>query len=362
VGNPSVNVRALIGKPDDPAATYAVFLGLPVHVGGKRRAFRAETRQRVLEAEAMLSAAQNFARAEARSAFVDAALANLALTISSESAATAEDLLAKVRAQLEQRAATALDLSMAETQAAQARADMAHARRLLVDADNRLRGMLNLTPQEPMTLAPLPSPALLDLSEQDAVALALERRAELTALFHRSERSLKEEARLKAESIAPVMFGLDAEKQGNTNPNSSVGASLAFEIPSLQRNQGPRAVARREHDEASLEHDLKEREITREVVSNLRRLQAALEELRTLETHALPATERTLEMTRVMVEAGAADYFVILSARERAYALRARYVDALRAAWTSRLEMERSVGGLENKGSTAAQTGNGDPS
>ena len=84
------------------------------------------------------------------------------------------------------------------------------------------------------------------------------------------------------------------------------------------------------------------------------RLSAALEELHTLEARALPATRGTLEMTHTMLAAGASDYFVLLTARERAYALRFRHVDALRAAWTSRLEVERAVGGLDPQTQTSA--------
>ena len=165
VGNPTVNLRALIGKPDDPAATYSAFVGLPIQLGGRRRAWHAETRHRVAEAESLLRATQNEARSSARSAFVDAALATMSLTISTESASTADELLAKVRAQLDQGAATALDASLAEAQAAQGHADVAQARRRLVDAEARLRAVLNLRAQDPIALAELPPPSLPTLSE-----------------------------------------------------------------------------------------------------------------------------------------------------------------------------------------------------
>ena len=72
VGNPQVNVRAMIGRPDDSAATYAVLLGLPFDVAGKRRAWRSEAQHIAQEAEARLSAARNDARAAAREAYADA--------------------------------------------------------------------------------------------------------------------------------------------------------------------------------------------------------------------------------------------------------------------------------------------------
>jgi outer membrane protein TolC len=47
------------------------------------------------------------------------------------------------------------------------------------------------------------------------------------------------------------------------------------------------------------------------------------------------------------LEAGAVDYFRLLSARRSAFELRARRVASLRDAWLSRIALERAVGGLE---------------
>ena len=52
-------------------------------------------------------------------------------------------------------------------------------------------------------------------------------------------------------------------------------------------------------------------------------------------------------MTMEMLDAGAVDYFRLLNARQSAFALRSRRVEALRAAWRLRIALERAVGGLE---------------
>ena len=152
-------------------------------------------------------------------------------------------------------------------------------------------------------------------------------------------------AGLKQIELVYRILQVQAERQGNTNPNSSVGASLGFELPVAWRNQGERAVARSQAQAAELERELTEHAIEREVAAAYLRLEAALSELALLEQRAVPAAERTLAMVDVMREAGAIDYFRVLSARRDVFALRARRVDALREAWLSRIALERGVGG-----------------
>jgi outer membrane protein TolC len=64
-------------------------------------------------------------------------------------------------------------------------------------------------------------------------------------------------------------------------------------------------------------------------------------------------------MTTEMLEAGAVDYFYLLTARRSAFELRARRVSSLREAWLARIALERAVGGLvepsQGPGSTPAK-------
>ncbi len=348
VGNPSLNVRAMIGKPDDPAATYALLFGLPFDVGGRRKAWRTEARFVLDVAEEQLLAARNDVRADARAAYAEVATAQAAHDVAEESAATGRELYESVKARLDARAATALDLSLSETQYAEAESNLARARRALVEARNQFRAALDLSAESPVEVAPLSSPQLPQgLSAEAAVARALTRRHEPAAWASQRERFRSADRRLRAEAVAPLTAGLEAERQGNRTPQSSVGASLGFQLPVAWRNQGERAVARQESQAAELERELAEHAIAREVVASYQRLEAVLAELAALEQRAVPAADRTLRMVGAMLESGAIDYFRVLSARREAFALRARRVEALREAWLSRIALERAVGDLQ---------------
>lgn len=347
-GNPVFNVRALIGRPDDPAATYGVVLGLPFDVAGRRRAWRGESRRIVEAAEARLWAARNDVRAEAREAYAQAVVAERARQLAEETAATARELFERVKARLAANAATALDLTLSESQFAETQANVQRARRAQVEAQNGLRQVLDIPPDVPVQVGDLDVPAMPDgITPEQAVARAVASRRELAALESDRERWRAADARLRAEAIGPMTANLEFESQGNTNPRKSVGASMGWELPFVQRNQGERAVARGQAAQAGVERELVEHTIAREVSTAYQRLEAALAELKALDDSALPAAERILAMTQTLLDSGAVDYFRLLSARSGAFALRSRRVEALREAWLSRIALERAMGGWE---------------
>jgi outer membrane protein TolC len=351
VGNPVLNLRAMIGEPDDPAATYAVLFGLPFDVAGRRKAWRKEARFVAEEAEALLLAARNDVRAGARAAYAEVATADAAAEVAEESAATARELLRSIEARVAARAATALDLSMSETQYAEAESNVARARRALIDAETTFRHVLGLPGQAPDDVLPLAKPSMPDgLSSEGALARALRRRQEVAAFTNQRERWRAADSRLRAEAVAPLTAGFEAERQGNHQANSTVGGSVSVELPIAWRNQGERAVAKQQSGVAEVERDLVAQAITREVLGSYQRLETALGELEALEQRAVPAADRTLRMVDTLLESGAIDYFRVLSARRDAFTLRARRVDALREAWLSRIALERAIGGLEEAG------------
>ncbi|MDB4972639.1 MAG: efflux system, outer rane lipoprotein CmeC [Myxococcaceae bacterium] len=347
-GNPFVNLRAMIGEPDQSAATYSLALGIPFDVAGRRRAWRHESSAIVDEAEARLEATRNEVRAEARSAYVQVALAHAAHTVAEESADTARELAARVQARLDVSAATALDVALAESQYAEALANLARADRTLVESQHSFRQALDLAHDSPVEVATLPRLAIPEgLTIEAAVLRGQNQRKELAAWASTEKRWRAADGRLRAEAWAPATAAFEAEAQANQNTQKTIGAAVGFEVPVVSRNQGERAVAGGEAQAAGVERELAAHTIDRETSSSYRRLQAALAELAAIEERALPAAERTLAMVHTMLDAGVVDYFRVLTARGSAFALRSRRVEALREAWLCRIALERAMGGWE---------------
>ncbi|HEX6245862.1 MAG TPA: TolC family protein [Polyangiales bacterium] len=348
VGNPVLSARAMIGRPDQSAATYSGLLGLPFDVSGRRRAWRTESSWIEREAEARLLVVQNDVRAEAREAFVDVALGLEQQRVAAGNAEIAGDFLARVKARFDAKAATALDVALSQRDYAESTAAVAQAQERLVGAQGRLRQLLDLAPQAGMGIEPLPAPLLPEgLSRALAIEKALKQRREAAMYEASAERAGASDVRLRREAIAPLQVNGEYEAQANDNTRSSGGVSVMAELPVLLRNQGDRAVVRAEGQVARLNAELTRRRVAREALTSFEQLESALNELAAIEQDAMPAAEQALAMTSEMLEAGAIDFFRLLSARQSAFGLRARRVEVLRNVWRLRIALERSMGGVE---------------
>lgn len=346
IRNPILNLRAMVGRPDDPAATYAVNVGLPFDLTARRRLRSKEADLRIREADEALAMAQNRARALALSAAVRVASAEDALENAEARLAIAERLLSSVRERLASQAVTVLDLSLAEEEVAVARANALAQRRDLEMARDDLRASLDLDPLDVVAIERLSPPEAPDgLTIREAVALASERRRDAQVLFAAAQRLGVSEKRLRAESIAPLILGAEYEQQGNTSPRSSWGATAMIELPLFWRNQGERAVARAEAGLFSELGLLAERAVEREAAAAYRSLHQHLTELETLESTALPATAKTLELTEHLLQAGAAELYRVLLARRAVFELRQRRIALLRDAWLARVSLDWAIGG-----------------
>ena len=182
-----VNLRAMIGRPDAPAATYSVMVGIPFDVMGKRRAGatkRASSSKRPTPAGrgtergarrgarrlrggrargrcAQCGRAERRHRARAARAGAGAAQAK---------AATALDVALSER--VDANAATALDVALSESQYAEATANLARAQRTLVEAQNASQA-LDLAHDADVRVAALSGPKLpAGLTIETAVARA----------------------------------------------------------------------------------------------------------------------------------------------------------------------------------------------
>ena len=160
VGNPVVSLRTMVGKPDSPAATYAIMVGLPIDIGGRRRAYQVEASHAIAEADARVRAVKNDVRAAVWEAYADVFAAQASRTVAEENAATAGELLSSVEERLAVGAVTALDKSMAATQFGEALATVEREKRALVRAQVAFRRVLDLKPEESAQLEPLAAPEL----------------------------------------------------------------------------------------------------------------------------------------------------------------------------------------------------------
>lgn len=347
VGNPTVGVVALPGWPDFTALTYAVSVGLPIDVSGARGAYHREADQEIRVAEDRLFAAVHTAEQRARSAWVELSLVRSLTAVQRErlSAATAAE--AGVQARVEAGAATVVEATLAQRERAEAAADLASASRREVEALDAFRTALDLGPDETVTVETAARPQAVDRATMAALRERAEgRRRDLSAMRHTAQRWELTAQRQRASAIAPLTLGIEAQQVavGPQEVANSLGASVRWELPFVQRAQGDQAVSRAEAAGETVNAELLRRQIGREVTTAAARLELALAELDAIEHDAVPAAQRLVSATEASWAAGAFDFFRVFVARRDLLVLRGRAIEALRTAWQARIAFDRAVG------------------
>ena len=347
VGNPTVGVLFLPGVPDFGAWTTAVSVGLPLELSGVRGVWSREAEQGVLAARARLDDATLRAVTAARRARVELALARALVAVQDERLSTAREAERRVRARHDAGAATGIDVALSERETAVAEADRSTAALREVEALAAFRAALDLAPAEAVVVDAVARPEAPggDVTRDTMLARAVQRRRDVTALDHDAERHGLTGSRAVRAAVAPLVVGFEAQ-QVATAPQelgASVGASLRWELPVLQRAQADVALADADARASRTAASLLRAQAARDVVRAAESLDRALAEVDALESRAIPAAERLVRATEAAHTAGALDYFRVLVARGELLQLRARALDALRTAWSARLDLERAT-------------------
>lgn len=348
VRNPIVGVRALFGVPDDAAATYSLFVGVPFDLSSRQALRSAEVDLLVDEADGEVELERAEARARGLVAAARVAAGQDALSIAEARLSLAVQLRETMQQRIDAGAATALDLALVEQEEASAAASVAARRRELTAARDTLRAVLDLDPSAPVELVDFPAPASPSgLTLAGAVEQARARRREPHVLRLSARRLRVAEDRLFAESISPLVLSAEYEVQTNSQRLSSAGVGASMELPLFWTAQGDRAVTRAEAESADTRSEMTERVAMREAAAAWRALEAALAELSVVEQSAIPSSERALTLSEELLQSGAAEVFRILLARRLLFDQRERRVELALTAWIARAELERAVGSIE---------------
>lgn len=350
VGNPAIGVLVLPGFPDFGAWTTGVSVGLPLEVSGLRGAWAREAEQGIRSAQAHLDDETLRAVTGARAARVEVALAQAQVNVQRARLAAADEALARTRARVDARASTAVELGLAEQEQAEAAADLAHAQTRETQALGAFRSALDLDATEVVAVDAAGRPTPITPEEAAAAtAHAVRVRGDALAFDAQAARLDLSTSRLARGAVAPLVVGFEAQQVAVAPQElgASIGASLRWEVPLVQRAQGDRALAEAEARAARTQASLLRRQIARDVLLSAETLARCLVELDALEARAIPAAERLVAASEAAFAAGALDYFRVLTARREVLTLRARALDVLETAWSARFAFDRARGDVD---------------
>jgi cobalt-zinc-cadmium efflux system outer membrane protein len=342
----SIDGRPGLDRSSRGEVGYSASLDVLLEAGGAPGARLGEADARTALARKEASLARLDARLRATSSYAAMALDRLRIAHAHEAVQLAERLVAAARERRAAGAGSDVEVTSAEAELAERRAEV-----LAAEADEslhqmELRWLLGLPLTRALVLstpidAPAEAPAVAALR-----ALAAEQRPDLAISEARLASLAAADVRLAKEALPKVgLFGsVDA------SPASPLFGILgvSVELPLAQRNQGPRAVVAAERQteleraRAILQRLALELGARREVHEKGRA------ELGLLVASGIPAAQRRFALVEEGWRAGRFDVFRVTAAAHDLVRLRALRVDVLRRIWSERVVLERLTGGWKS--------------
>lgn len=317
---------------------------LPLETAGKRR-FRTEQARHLSESARLNIAATAWqVRSRLRAALLDFAGARQRVALLQRQATLREDLLGRMRGQLEAGAISQVELNAARLALIRARADLADAQRLLAEARASLAGALGLSAVALKGLDfefDLTPPAKAEeLTASKVRWLALLGRADILAAlsdYAASQSALQLEVAKQYPDVhlAPGYFW----NAGSAGENDwQLGATV--ELPLLNRHQGPIAEAAARREASAARFLALQGKVITEIDGAVASFRASQTNVAAIE--ALAAAQATQQQSiEAQFQAGAVDRLDVLTAELELNAASIARLDA-------QVKLQQAAGALEN--------------
>lgn len=314
---------------------------VPLELGGERR-------QRIGEASAFMEL-QELSLAQARAQAIGMAYALYGVTIVAAERVRVLERLVQVSREASEIFEARVEVGDAVLRdSTMARVDLARNQALLREAKGRLN--LAFAELERITGERYGSASARELSpppiDFDAYYEGLRREPPPAVQVARAKARYYERQRdrLKREMINPFQL-MFMGGQGDLG-EARIGAGLAYELPMVQRNQGPRARAEAERLRAGIESEVKQNYIQARIDGIVRQFIEDGEAYQVLTDFALPAADQAIEAATETARGGKEDAFVILFSRRERVMLSLQRLEIAERQWTLLGELIQLTGEL----------------
>jgi outer membrane protein TolC len=344
--NPTATWSAVYEPVPDASSAWipGLVFDLPLETAGKRR-FRTEQARHLSESARLnIAIAAWQVRSQLRAALLDYAAARQRVALLQRQAASREDLLSRMQAQLEAGAISGLELNAARLALIRARVDLADAQRLQVEARSRLAGALGLSAVAldgldfEFDLA-LPA-AAEDLTANQVRRLALQGRADILAAlsdYAASQSALQSEVAKQYPDIhlAPGYYW----NAGGAGENDwQLGATV--ELPLLNRHKGPIAEAAARREASAARFLALQAKVITEIDGAVASFRASQTNVAVVEALA-GAQAKQQQFIEAQFQTGAVDRLDVLTAELELSAASIARLDA-------QVKLQQAVGALED--------------
>jgi outer membrane protein TolC len=318
----------------DPAATQRV------------RAARAG----VNAASADVATAAEAAATNAAAIYVRALRSDAVLQARTADSTLAADLLEIARDQVEAGVGVALDVTRAQSQLANAHAQLLVARNDRDRTRLELRRALNVALDTPLELTDsLTSlPTVETVAEEGAVDLAMRSRPDLKAAGAQLEAAKQQVAVTRATRLPKVgVFGNDGPTGFASNLLNTYTYGIQVSIPVFEG--GRRAAVAQEQEAAARDVEVRQRDLRQQVAADVR---GAMLDLNSAREQVAAASERQrlaeteVQQARERFRAGVAGNADVITASQSLNGARTGVIDALTAYQSARVALARAQGAV----------------
>ncbi|MDB4964693.1 MAG: hypothetical protein JWN44_382 [Myxococcales bacterium] len=312
-------------------------------VAGQRGARLAEADRAIAVAVARQGLARVDTRAATRASYVALQVTRAQADAAGRRVKLGDQLLTAARARVKAGAASDVELHLAEVEQARLEHDRIEADLAAGEAERLLKllvGAPSGAQLDPTT--PLEPPAISSVDGERMLEQALVRRQERKLLGAATEHVDAVAKRLRREIAPnPTLF---VDVAGQQPGQIYVGGGVALPIPIWRRNQGELAQARAERRRLEDEGRLLTREITLELASALRVVEARQTEAKLWTERIVPSAEANVELVRQGWLGGKFDLFRVVQVTREAADARRRQLEVLGDLWRARIELFRVAG------------------
>jgi cobalt-zinc-cadmium efflux system outer membrane protein len=339
--NPSLDVSAGPRRsPNGTTLQQTVSVEQPFEIGG-RRAARIERAQADLDtATAERDATVQRYLRDVALAFVAAADTDARLRLAKENETIADELLHIAERRFAVGDIPVLDVNIAKASLSQTRSDLLVAEGALEHAALSLKGRLGMPRSAPLAT----SGDLAGAITAPDLSLLLDRAATSPQLRAIEARVRRAEADLQAaRSLRWPDLALRAEESREEESRILLGG-IHLSLPIFNRGQREQATATARLQRAQLELDVARQNAIAGAAGAFAEYKWRRTAAEELKTNALPLLADTVHLTERSYEAGEIDLAEVWVVRREALDARARYLDRLREAAESAIDLQARAG------------------
>ena len=280
---------------------------------------------------------------ETKSAYFELARLNERMNLVQELLKGSKELEGIAGRQVELGSRAGIELSQIKIEAARARQQAVLAEAEIKAKSSELNTLMGRANGEPVTTYPLDFQPQA-IGEAEAVAQALQFRAELQWVQARKEKIQREASLAKATGLPDIAPQYRAESLTGEPRTGGFGVSIS--LPFLdygsRRNQIRQAEAAAKAEEQRLLAT--QNQIRQEVVQALARLSAAQAVVNEFRSGLLDESRKVLEASSKGFELGETTIVSLLEAQRTFRAVQTEYIDALTSHALARVALERAMG------------------